>query len=85
MRTPSLASISARMRAIVPFGRLATGSSSNDVITRKGLRSTSTCWHANTACVFVLTTSTQRVIPTCLPSGTGGTLRIQAHFGDYQA
>ena len=34
MRTPSRASISARRRAIVQFGRSATGSSSNGVITR---------------------------------------------------
>src|SRR5277367_6556949 len=37
MRTPSRASISARMRAIVQFGRLATGSSSNGVTTRKAV------------------------------------------------
>ena len=37
MRTPSCASISARMRAIVQFGRLATGSSSNGVTTRKAV------------------------------------------------
>lgn len=35
MHTPSRASISARMRAIVRFGRLVTGSSSNGVTTRK--------------------------------------------------
>jgi hypothetical protein len=37
MHTPSRASISARMRAIVQFGRLATGSSSNGVTTRKAV------------------------------------------------
>jgi hypothetical protein len=37
MHTPSRASISARMRAIVQFGRLATGSSSNGVTARKAV------------------------------------------------
>ena len=37
MRTPSRVSISARRRAIVQFGRLATGSSSNGVTTRKAV------------------------------------------------
>jgi hypothetical protein len=37
MRTPSRASISARMRAIVQFGRLATGSSSSGATTRKAI------------------------------------------------
>jgi hypothetical protein len=37
MRTPSRTSISARMRAIVQFGRLANGSSSNGVTTRKAV------------------------------------------------
>jgi hypothetical protein len=37
MLIPSRASISARMRAIVQFGRLATGSSSNGVTTRKAV------------------------------------------------
>src|SRR5665213_4269724 len=37
MRTPSRASISARMRAIVQFGLSATGSSSNGVITRNAV------------------------------------------------
>src|SRR5277367_466270 len=37
MHTPSRASISARMRAIVQFGRLVTGSSSNGVTTRKAV------------------------------------------------
>ena len=37
MRTPSLVSISARRRAIVQFGRLATGSSSKGVTTRKAV------------------------------------------------
>jgi hypothetical protein len=37
MRTPSRASISARMRAIVQFGRLATGSSRSGVTTRNAV------------------------------------------------
>jgi hypothetical protein len=37
MRTPSRASISARRRAIVQLGRLATGSCSNGVTTRKAV------------------------------------------------
>ena len=37
MHTPSRASISARMRAIVQFGRLATGSSSNGATTRSAV------------------------------------------------
>ena len=37
MLTPSRASISARRRAIVQLGRLATGSSSNGVTTRKAV------------------------------------------------
>jgi hypothetical protein len=37
MHTPLRASISARMRAIVQFGRSATGSSSNGVTTRKAV------------------------------------------------
>ena len=37
MRTPSRASISARMRAIVQFGRLATGSSRSGATTRKAV------------------------------------------------
>ena len=37
MHTPSRASISARMRAIVQFGRLATGSSSNGATTRNAV------------------------------------------------
>ena len=37
MHTPSRAAISARMRAIVQFGRLATGSSSNGVTTRNAV------------------------------------------------
>ena len=37
MRTPSRASISARRRAIVQFGRSATGSSSNGVTTRNAV------------------------------------------------
>jgi hypothetical protein len=37
MRTPSRASISARMRAIVQFGRLATGASRNGATTRKAV------------------------------------------------
>jgi len=37
MRTPARASISARRRAIVQFGRLATGSSSNGATTRNAV------------------------------------------------
>ena len=37
MRTPSVFSISARSRAIVQFGRLATGASSNGVTTRRAV------------------------------------------------
>jgi hypothetical protein len=37
MHTPFRASISARMRAIVQFGRLVTGSSSNGVTAREGV------------------------------------------------
>jgi hypothetical protein len=37
MRTPPRASISERMRAIVQFGRFATGSSSNGATTRKAV------------------------------------------------